>query len=151
MLEDNIRPSGYVQCQDSTTYINNETIPNINNRNETNNSVIGNPGHNNSGIRNQQAERNQRNNNKVSRQHFPSGSANQFNNSHNMQINKNVQENPRQWVPGTNLQSSIPNLDTFGQSNNPIKLSNDMNEDRLDPKLLSAFKENPYTKSLNSY
>jgi len=45
----------------------------------------------------------------------------------------------------------IPTAETFGKINMPEQYSNQMNMDRMNPDILSAFKSNPYTQSLNSY
>ena len=49
------------------------------------------------------------------------------------------------------LVANIPSADTFGKINMPQQYSEQVNSDRMDPDILSAFKSNPYAKSLNSF
>lgn len=61
-------------------------------------------------------------------------------------------DNNRMWVP-TNGPGAVPSKDIYGKLNGPEYSPQQMqcNSDRIDPNLLSAFKSNPYTKSLNSW
>jgi hypothetical protein len=47
--------------------------------------------------------------------------------------------------------SMIPSVETFGDINMPQTYDQGRNCDRINPDILKAFKENPYTKSLNSW
>ena len=50
-----------------------------------------------------------------------------------------------------NFGQPIPSGDNFGRVAPINQLSNQMNEDRMNPEILSAFKSNPYAHSLHSY
>ncbi len=50
-----------------------------------------------------------------------------------------------------NFGSNIPSTANFGNVAPINQLSNQLNEDRMNPEILSAFKSNPYAHSLNSY
>ena len=54
---------------------------------------------------------------------------------------------PRQW----SIANTIPSADSFGKINMPQQYSQEVNNDRINPDILSAFKNNPYAQSLNSY
>ena len=77
----------------------------------------------------------------------------------NMDIHRNQNDvfNTRAPVPDKklprpdNFGEPIPSGDTFGRVAPLNQLSNQMNEDRMNPEILSAFKSNPYAHSLNSY
>ena len=75
----------------------------------------------------------------------------------NIARNENDRVNIRAPVANKNLPRAdtayqhIPSGDTFGKVQPMIQLSNDMNNERMNPDLLSAFKSNPYAQSLNSY
>lgn len=58
--------------------------------------------------------------------------------------------NNRLWVP-TNAPSQIPNSDMYGQMSMPQSYDMNINTERIDPSILNAFRENPFTKSLNVY
>ena len=97
---------------------------------------------------------NQRNNVNKSYKNRPNQGGTQiFNQQTNIQISRkdSDRDNNRMWVinGGPN---AIPSRETHGHVN-PGQTYNDekQNCDRLNPDLLSAFKSNPYTKSLNSW
>ena len=46
---------------------------------------------------------------------------------------------------------NVPSLDAYGKINMPQQYDQQMNADRMNPEILSAFKNNPYAQSLNSY
>lgn len=58
--------------------------------------------------------------------------------------------NNRMWIP-TNAPPQIPSMEQFGQMSMPQTYDNDINSERMDPAILNAFRQNPYTKSLNVY
>jgi hypothetical protein len=58
--------------------------------------------------------------------------------------------NNRLWVP-TNAPSQIPNADMYGQMSMPQSYDMNVNMERINPSILDAFKQNPFTKSLNVY
>jgi hypothetical protein len=58
--------------------------------------------------------------------------------------------NNRLWVP-SNAPSQIPSADRYGQMSMPQSYDTNIATDRIDPSILDAFRQNPYTKSLNVY
>jgi len=58
--------------------------------------------------------------------------------------------NNRLWVP-SNAPSQIPSADTYGQMSMPQSYDTNIATERIDPSILDAFRQNPYTKSLNVY
>ena len=61
-------------------------------------------------------------------------------------------DNNRLWVPNSGRNLALPSVETHGALNTvPQSYINDDTSTRLNPDLLSAFKENPYTQSLSSY
>lgn len=125
--------------------------PAQNQRDTTNNQYIG-AGAQNSGLRTYNAEYAQQNNvNKTYESRANQGSMSLFNNQNNMQINRNesMMENNRSFVPngGANM---IPSAEFMGEMNGIQTYDHNFNNARMDESLLSAFKSNPYTKSLSS-
>tara|TARA_R110002074_G_scaffold255577_1_gene427991 strand:- start:717 stop:1307 length:591 start_codon:yes stop_codon:yes gene_type:complete len=49
------------------------------------------------------------------------------------------------------LAANIPSADTYGKINMPQQYKQEVNSERMNPEILSAFKNNPYAQSLNSY
>ena len=47
--------------------------------------------------------------------------------------------------------STIPSAETYGRLNIPQQYDQEVNSDRINPDILTAFKSNPYAQSLNSY
>lgn len=82
-----------------------------------------------------------------------------YNGSINMDIHRNQNDifNTRAPVPDKklprpdNFWQQIPSSDNFGKVAPINQLSNNINEDRMNPEILSAFKSNPYAQSLQSY
>ena len=85
----------------------------------------------------------------------PNGNANKFNNNINMSVAKheNDRMNNRMWVPN-NMSNIPPSMDTHGTMDMPHviteQIDSKLNSNRMDPNLLTAFKNNPYTHSLNT-
>ena len=79
------------------------------------------------------------------------GAMSLFNNQNNISMNRdeNIFKNNRQQLPtsGPNL---VPSSQFLGEMNGPAGYDMQFNSNRMDPNLLSAFKNNPYTQSLNS-
>lgn len=75
----------------------------------------------------------------------------------NIHRNNNDVFNTRIPVPSKHLSRSdnftqaMPCSDNFGKVAPVNQLSNDLNKDRMNPEILSAFKNNPYAHSLQSY
>jgi len=57
------------------------------------------------------------------------------------------------WVRSGNngINNTILSVDTYGKINVPQYYDNCQTCERINPDILNAFKENPYTKSLHSY
>ena len=53
------------------------------------------------------------------------------------------------WVP-SNMPTSIPSVNTMGNMQPLSFTQSESRDNRLDDSLLTAFKNNPYTQSLNS-
>ena len=108
-----------------------------------------------------EAEYQQRNNsNKTSPNRPNQGGTQLFNNSYNIQIDKNEADrnNNRWWVPSaanTAGVTSTPSVEQVGSTHvqSPSFTYDDakMNQERLNPDILNAFKSNPYTQSLSSW
>ena len=97
------------------------------------------------------AQRN--NNNKICPSRINSGNTQVFNPSKNISISKqdSDRDNTRMWVPQVGT-SAIPSQATHGRMNTPqYQEPSNNGGDRIDPDLLSAFKTNPYTQSLQSW
>ena len=103
---------------------------------------------------------NQHNNvNKTSVNRPNPGGMDVYNGHINMDIHRNQNDvfNTRVPVPDKklprpdNFGQPIPSSDTFGRVAPINELSNQINEDRMNPEILSAFKSNPYAHSLHSY
>jgi hypothetical protein len=126
--------------------------PVLNQRDTTNKDYIGNCAATNSGLRpynNAYAQRNNVNKTYVSRTN--QGSMSLFNNQNNISMNRdeNMITNNRQQLPtgGSNI---IPSSHFIGEMNVPAGYDAEFNNSRMDSGLLSAFKNNPYTQSLNA-
>ena len=95
---------------------------------------------------------NQRNNaNKIQCEYTPQGCTSQWNNGMRMKIdtNRGTSDISRDVMPA-NMPSSGPSMDTFGKINAPQYYNECANCDRIQPEILNAFKNNPYTQSLHS-
>jgi len=110
----------------------------------------------NSGVALYNAAYNQRNNvNKTYVNRPNQGGMSLLNSDENIHIDKkdSDRDNNRLWVrngnPGVN--GAIPSMETYGKINVPQYYDNCINCDRIQPEILNAFKENPYTQSLSSY
>lgn len=85
----------------------------------------------------------------------PNGNTSKFNNDINVSVAKheNDRMNNRMWVP-SNMSNIPPSMDTHGTMDMPHviteQIDSNLNSNRMDPNLLTAFKNNPYTHSLNS-
>lgn len=140
-----------IQGQSGDGYlISNEKIS-ANQRDSTNVETWANPNKDNIGVTPILAYENQINNDKKqTTEFFPNGVDPVFNNGVNLSLANKPICNNRDFVP-SNLPRSIPSMQTFGNiSNEPCDKSENLSN-RLDGNLLQAFKENPYTQSLESY
>ena len=123
-----------------------------NQRATTNHEHLGTGGASNMGLRPYNAAYAQENNvNKTYELRPNQGNMSLLNNNINMVMNRNekIFENNRGNVPngGPNL---IPSSEFIGEVNGIQTYDHNFNNARMDDSLLSAFKNNPYTKSLSS-
>jgi hypothetical protein len=110
----------------------------------------------NSGVALYNASYNQRNNvNKTYMNRPNQGGMAMLNHDQRIQIDKNEldRNNNRMWVRNGNsgINNTIPSLETYGKIKTTQLYDNSQNIERINPDILTAFKENPYTKSLHSY
>ena len=144
-----------IQGQTGDGYkINNlEILPNQ--RETTNINYTGNSGGSgiNMGFTNTEAAYNQRNNeNKTQINHPNQGGTQIFNQSMNVNYsrNDNDRDNNRMWVP-TNIPKNYNNTMLLANDSRGLQsYDQQLNNERINPDLLSAFKNNPYTQSLHS-
>lgn len=104
------------------------------------------------GDKNYEAAYNQRNNvNKTYESRPNPGGTQIFNEKQNISIQRKDTDrnNNRMWAPNVGS-STIPSKETYGRQIAPT-YDNRQNDERINPNLLNAFKENPYTQSLNSW
>lgn len=97
---------------------------------------------------------NQRNNpNKTYANRPNHGSTSTLNNSMNISIGRRDadRQNTRAYAPAGRINSAIPSVETYGDVNMPQYYNNCQGCERIDPSILKAFKENPYTQSLHSW
>jgi hypothetical protein len=75
-----------------------------------------------------------------------------FNQTDNIQIDKRDcdRNNNRLWAPSA-TQQHIPSTDTYGKVNAPQYYDECKGCERIAPDILTAFKDNPYTQSLQSW
>ena len=67
-----------------------------------------------------------------------------------MSLAQACSENPILWFP-SNAPTAIPSSEQHGVVNHhPQSYYQQYNNERINPNLLSAFKQNPYTQSLHS-
>lgn len=123
-----------------------------NQRDTTNQEYIGSGSAQGAGLRTYNAAYAQENNvNKTYELRTNQGNMALFNNHNQMQINRDerIMQNNRGQVTngGPNI---IPSTEFMGEVNGIQTYDNTLNNSRMDESLLSAFKNNPYTKSLSS-
>ena len=78
----------------------------------------------------------------------PKESVNMFTTRHGDNNNKKLE---KRGIMSNKVYNSIPQQNQFGQTEFKDTLPNQPLSNRLDPKLLDPFKENPYTHSLQSH
>lgn len=94
----------------------------------------------------------QRNNENKNVENRPNQGGTQiFNQQENIRIGRidSDRNNNRMYAPSTGP-SIIPSSETFGATKLPQCYESTINNDRITPDILSAFKQNPYTQSLHS-
>jgi hypothetical protein len=146
------------QNQRDGGYTVNVQQPIDNNRDTTNISYIGSSGGpaNQSGLRTYEAEYNQRNNpNKTYPNRPNQGGTQIFNQNECIKIDKLEcdRENNRLWVRGSGptVANALPAPETYGKFSARQYYDENINCERIQPDILNAFKQNPYTQSLNSW
>lgn len=112
----------------------------------------------NQGVVSTMAAKNQHNNiNKFSKEYTPSGNLSLFNNNENINVRRPDKNNiicP--WTSGASAGSGLgvvpPSVKQFGElSKMPQNYHESINCERIQPNILDAFRNNPYTQSLHSY
>jgi hypothetical protein len=96
---------------------------------------------------------NQRNNvNKTQKGRPNGGNMALFNGNANIHVNRldSDRDNNRWWAPSAGP-SSIPGVEMHGKMTMPQSYDNSINNERINPELLNAFRQNPYTHSLHAY
>jgi hypothetical protein len=97
----------------------------------------------------------QRNNMNKTYENRPNQGGTQIFNQHDQQENISIsrrdsdRNNHRMYAPAVG-HSIIPSTDTYGKINVPQSYDSTLNTERINPDILSAFKNNPYTQSLTS-
>lgn len=149
-----------IQNQSEGGYLVSKQQPIENNRETTNCSYIGGSGGgaNQEGAMNYNAAYNQRNNpNKTYLNRPNQGGTQIFNTEENIKIDKRDcdRENNRMWVRGTGptvAMMSVPSANTYGRINMRQQYDDGkIGCERIQPDILTAFKQNPYTQSLHSW
>ena len=123
-------------------------------RDTTNCQYTGNAGpHSGTANRTYDAEYRQRNNpNKTYVNRPNQGGTQIFNQSDNISIHKKDSDRYNNRAMASNGgPSTIPSADTYGKINTPQYYDECQGCDRINPDILSAFKQNPYTQSLHSW
>ena len=141
-----------IQNQQENGYLLSQLTAPGNQRDTSNCQSYGNALHSTSGILPQDAYRRQRlNNNKLTKQHTNMGNMTLFNSNTNYKNYKNPQKNNR--IPiNTGGAPQITSKEQYGNlSGKQIYDQCKTGSDRIEPNILDAFKQNPYTQSLNSY
>lgn len=144
-----------LQSQQENAYLVSKQTPVYQERDTTNVSYSGNAAPANAtATTSYESAYNQRNNpNKTHINRPNQGNMSMYNNSMNMTIGRRDEDrvNSRAYASSANI-TYTPGVETYGQINNmPQQYDNEKINDRINPDILKAFKENPYTKSLNSW
>jgi hypothetical protein len=147
-----------VERQVNNAYLVSEQQSIENNRDTTWTSVIGSSGGMGAqtGPRPYDADYNQRNNTNKTYPNRPNQGGTQiFNQYDNIKVDRHDgdRNNNRMWVRsvGNSVPSAIPSTDTIGKYNIPQTYNQGIAVDRMQPDILTAFKQNPYTHSLQSW
>ena len=123
-----------------------------NQRDSTNQEYIGGGSSQGTGLRPYNAAYAQNNNvNKTYESRPNQGSMSLFNNQNNISMNRdeNIFKNNRQTAPSGGP-SLVPSQEFMGEMNGLANYDMKFDSNRMDPSLLNAFKNNPYTNSLTS-
>jgi hypothetical protein len=148
------QPNGYINSQkDNAGYLTTEHQPIANQRDTVNHDhLMG--ATSKTGIRQYDSVYRQTNNESKEKSiagRMNQGNAKYFNPNVNVSISKleSDRENNRLWAPQATIRNG-PSMQTHGKINGPEYYDNNQNDQRLDPGLLTAFKNNPFTHSLSS-
>lgn len=141
-----------IENQDNKGYLVNPHQPISNNRMNTSSNYIGNANNGNAPTTYNAAYKQRNNVNKNTMERINSGCNQRFSQKDNISIARRDQDrvNNRMWAPQSTTHI-IPSSETHGKMSAPQYYNEQINNDRINPELLNAFKNNPYTKSLNSY
>ncbi len=143
-----------VENQGAHAYLVSQQQPVDVQRDSTNCSYLGNAGPGENGFTtNYDAAYRQRNNPNKTYENRPNQGGTQiFNQQENISIKKlDMDRNNYQEILQTGGPSLIPSKDTFGKLNGPSYTPDcAISDERMNPDLLQAFKQNPYTQSLHS-
>lgn len=147
-----------VQNQSEGAYNVSKQTPINNQRDTTSIHYIGNAGGAaaKSGVRSVHSVQNQHNNvNKTYPNRPNQGGTQMFNHSENIHISiRDADRNNNRWGVVSGGPTMAPSMETHGALHGGLATITEDNRhqlDRINPELLSAFKANPYTKSLNSW
>ena len=149
------QPNGYVGNQLSGAYEVSEQQPIANQRDTTGTKSQLNPATSNYGSRQYDSSYRQTNNEskeKLSVSRTNQGNAKTFNNHTNVSVARvdADRNNNRMWAPSAVVQRG-PSLQTYGTiAKAPQLYDSDIGCQRIEPGLLQAFMDNPYTHSLSS-
>jgi len=69
----------------------------------------------------------------------------------NDRVNNRMQPQDFKLPSQNSMADTVPSLDSYGKINMPQQYSQEVNNDRINPEMLSAFKNNPYAHSVTSY
>ena len=69
----------------------------------------------------------------------------------NDRVNNRLQTHDFKLPPPNSMADTVPSLDSYGKINMPEQYSQEVNSERINPDMLSAFKNNPYAHSVTSY
>jgi hypothetical protein len=141
-----------LQKQGADAYTIQNIQPSFGNRSEMNVEYVGNAGYGVAEHMNYDAAYRQHNNDKKTHRNRPhQGGMSVLNGDYNMSISKNdMNEYRAPALGGTGSITTIPCKENIGATYTPDFVDTTENR-RNDPDILKAFKENPYTQSLNSY
>lgn len=144
-----------VQQQKSDGYMNTRPVIDLTQRDTSSVDVYGNAISSGQGHRIEDAERNQRNNNKkdIAYNYTAAGNTNHFNNHMNICIDSNRglnNNNNPTYMTMPSMPANIPNVDNYGKISGPQMYDQTVSTERINPDILKAFKENPFTHSLHN-
>ena len=102
---------------------------------------------------------NQHNNVNKTYQNWPmAGNTSIFNGNTNVEIAKKDKDRVNNRlqcedfiIPPPGSDAIMPSAENYGRINMPEQYGQEVNAERMNPDILTAFKSNPYAQSLNSY